>query len=256
MAQTAVVLQPTRIVHSRGTWSAREDRIASAVWLGIFWVGIIAGFGTDFSRYLHQTPAPAKILHVHAVIFSVWLLIFTAQVLLVVGDRVAWHRQLGWLAAGWACLMAVVGPWAALSKLAQDSEFVAFLSVNIVDLGGFLVLLVWGLTLRTNPAAHRRVMMLSLIAMADPGFSRFSGYVIPNEPKTVLPWFVWTFYGNVLLIALMAYWDWRRGRLMRQFVIGASGLLAALFGASWLYFWPPWKQLALTLVQAWARLGL
>ncbi len=253
---TATVRRPPTILHERGSWSAREDRVASAVWLGIFWVGIVAGFGTDFPRYLHQKPAPPTIVHVHAVVFSVWLLIMTAQVLLVVGDRVTWHRQFGWFAAGWAGLMAVVGPWAALSKLAQTKEFQPFLAVNLVDLGGFLVLLAWGIVLRKNPAAHKRVMMLSLIAMADPGFSRFSDYAFPNEPKSVIPWFVWMFYGNVLLVAFMAFWDWRQGRLMRQFVVGASALLAALFAASWLYFWPPWIKFATALVAGWGRLGL
>ncbi len=255
MATAAAVRQPTTMLHTRGSWSAREDRLPSAVVLGIFWVGIIAGFGTDFSRYLHQKPTPPAIVHVHAVVFSVWLLIMTAQVLLVVGDRVRWHRTFGWFAAGWAGVMAVVGPWAALSKLAQTKEFQPFLSVNLVDLGGFLVLLGWGIALRKNPAAHRRVMMLSLIAMADPGFSRFSGWVIPNEPKTLMAWFWWMFYGNVLLVAVMAFWDWRQGRLMRQFVIGASGLLAALFAASWLYFWHPWQEFAVRVVAAWGRLG-
>jgi hypothetical protein len=27
--------------------------------------------------------------------------------------RVAWHWKLGWFAVGWACLMAVMGPWGA-----------------------------------------------------------------------------------------------------------------------------------------------
>jgi hypothetical protein len=52
----------------------------------------------------------------------------------------------------------------------------------------------------------------------------------------------------------MAGWDWHQRRLMRQFVIGASAFLVALYIASVLYFWPPWQALARSWVQAWANM--
>ncbi len=257
MATATAVQAPKQIWHVRGTWSPREDRIPVAVCMGILWVGLIAGFGVDFPRFLREKPPAPRIVQVHAVVFTVWMLIVTAQVLLVLGDRVVWHRKLGWFAAGWACLMAVVGPWAVMSSFAVglpgSLAATPFLAVNIVDLGGFFVLLLWGMSLRKNPAAHRRMMLLALIAFADPGFSRFSSYYLP-EPKTVVPWFFYNFYGNLLLVGVMAAWDWRRGRLMRSFGIGATALITALFIASCLNFSPGWKAITDRWVLAWARL--
>lgn len=257
---TAAIGGSRAVWHVRGTWSARDDRTASAVWLGILWVGVIAGFGVDFPRFLHENPpAPKGILALHAPVFIVWLLLLTAQVLLVLSDRVAWHRKLGWFMAGWACLIAVLGPWAAIASQAVNLNNPPlgdpqFISVNIVDIGGFLALLAWGISLRKNPAAHRRMMMLAAVALAaDPGFSRFSSYVMPVEPASVLPWFFWTFYGNALLIFLMLAWDWWRGRLVRSFVVGSAALLAGEYVATLLYFWGPWKALTLGWVQTWAR---
>jgi hypothetical protein len=66
-------------------------------------------------------------------------------------------------------------------------------------------------------------------------------------------WFFWSFYGNVLLVVLMAGWDWWRGRLMRPFAIGAAALLAAEFVSTLMYFWAPWKALNASWVDAWAR---
>ena len=104
------------------TWSAREDRIPSLVWLAVICFGMVAGFGVDMPRFLHESPPPAAVVDVHAVVFTVWLLLLTVQVLLVVGDRVALHRRLGWFMAGWAGLMVVLGVWTAMvAKAPVDS---------------------------------------------------------------------------------------------------------------------------------------
>jgi hypothetical protein len=256
METVAATHKPGTILHVRGTWSTRDDRVASAVWLVILWLGIIAGFGVDIPRFLHEKPAPSTVLHAHAVVFTVWMLLLTAQVLLVLGNRVGQHRKLGWFAAGWACLMALMGPWAVVVSQVRTvniPEISPFLSVNIVDLAGFLVLLACGIALRKNPAAHRRMMILATISLADPGFSRFSGFLWPAEPHHVLLWFFYTYYGNVLLIVLMTAWDWWRGRLVRSFVVGAAGLLAAEWVATILYFWGPWKTATHRWVEAWAK---
>jgi len=256
----SAVSGPSKILHVKGTWSARDDRKSSAVWLGILWVGIVAGFGVDIPRYLRENPPAPKIVHIHAFVFSTWMLILTAQVLLVLRDRVSLHRKLGWVAAGWACLMAVLGPWAVMDSLAVNLGLPTgdppFLSVNIVDLCGFLILLAWGIALRRNPAAHRRMMLLSTISLADPGFSRFDVVFFPAGPNSVILWFLWVFYGNVLLIVLMLAWDFWKKRLVRSFVFGAAGLLTAEFAASCIYFYRPWIATTTGWVQAWAKLHI
>ena len=50
-----------------------------------------------------------------------------------------------------------------------------------------------GIALRSNPAAHRRMMTLATISLADPGFSRFSGDLWPTEPHSVMLWSFNTF---------------------------------------------------------------
>jgi|GEM_PF-576721 len=258
MATAAAVRTSRTTLHTCGTWPAREDRIPSAVWLAILWAGMIAGFGMDASRYLHHKPPPPVIVNVHAAVFTGWMLLLTAQVLLVVGNRVSIHRKLGWFLAAWACLMAFMGPAAFISVAAQAAKLHGpfprpFLSVQIGGIGGFLILLAWGIALRKNPAAHKRMMILSTVSIASPGFARFSNFLIPVAPHSATVWFFYIFYGNVLLIVLMAAWDWYRGRLIRSFVVGAAGLLAAEYLASALYFWKPWQQLTLGWVAAWAK---
>jgi hypothetical protein len=257
MVTASAVERPRSTLHIRASWSTRDDRVPSAVWLGILWVGMIAGFGIDMHGFVRQIPPPPKVLWVHAFVFTVWMFLLTAQVLLVLRDRVSWHRKFGWFAVSWAFLMAVLGPWAAVaaqvSAVHGPTSYPPFLSVNLVDIVGFLALLAWAITLRKNPAAHKRMMILATISLADPGFARVSGHILP-EPASMIPWFFYVFYGNVLLIVLMAAWDWWRGRLMRSFVIGASALLAIELAAALLFFWGPWKTATTAFVQFWAKM--
>lgn len=45
MATAPPIQGPKIFLHVRGTWSARDDRTPSAVWLAILWLGITVGFG-------------------------------------------------------------------------------------------------------------------------------------------------------------------------------------------------------------------
>jgi hypothetical protein len=254
---TANAVQPGRgVFHVRGNWSVRDDRAPSAVWLGILWVGMIAGFGVDFSGFVEQVPPPPRIIWVHAFVFTVWMLVLTAQVLLVLRDRVAWHRKFGWFAASWACVMAVLGPWAAIASMVARPYGPLgppFLAVNLVDIAGFLALLAWGIRLRKNPAAHRRMMILATISLADPGFARFSFWLCPIHGFSITAWFFHMFYGNLLLVGLMTAWDLWRGRLMRSFVIGATALLASEIAVAFLYPWGPWRAATAAFIAACAK---
>ncbi|HTZ72832.1 MAG TPA: hypothetical protein VMB47_02850 [Candidatus Aquilonibacter sp.] len=257
MATASALERPAWTWHARGTWNARDDRLPSAAWLCLLWLGLIGGFGVDIKRFLHEAPPAPAVIYVHAAVFTGWMFLLTAQVLLVVGDRVPLHRRLGWFTAGWACLMAVLGPWAAFASQSVDlhgPEYdPPFLAVQLGDIAAFLIFVAWAIALRKNVAAHKRIMILSTIALVDAGFGRFSGWIWPNEPQSVLLWFLSEFYGNVFLLLLITAWDWWRGRLMKQFVIGATALLVIEWMQTLLYRWMPWKTLTTALITTWAR---
>ena len=242
--------------HVRGNWNPRQDRFPSAVWLGILWIGMLLGFGLDAKPFLGTHPP--LLLHLHAATFTIWMFLLTTQVLLVVRNRVHMHRKLGWVLAAWACLMGVMGPVAVytvvMMRVKGHGPFpYPFMSVHIVDIGGFLVLLAIGIAMRRNSAAHKRFMILSTVALADPGFNRFIGYVYHGDPQTPFYSFLFVFYGDLLIVALMLGWDFYRGRLIRSHVIASISLLTCMYFAAVLYCWPPWQNLTLQWVTAWAK---
>ena len=72
--------------------------------------------GFAHSYYLAGTVhahLPSAIIHVHAVIFSSWILLFITQIALVSIGKIAWHKRLGIFGAVLACLMVIFGVLAA-----------------------------------------------------------------------------------------------------------------------------------------------
>jgi len=50
------------------------------------------------------------------------------------------------------------------------------------------------------------MMILATVALDNQGCSQFSGPYILPEPASALPWFIYVFYDNVLVIVLMLGW--------------------------------------------------
>jgi hypothetical protein len=248
------------------SWEVPDDRIASAVWLGIIWLGIVIGFGVDIPAFLRETPAAAGIVYLHAGVFLGWLTLVTAQIVFVLRGRMDQHRRVGSKAGYIAVLMVLLGLATGLTSVAQGlrsttpvltgHEPPALLALNLVDLLGFITFIALGLKYRNHPAAHKRLIMLGMVSLAaDPGFARSMEYLSPPL-TTPLNFFVGIFWANVLLVVAMFCWDlWRHGRVHRTLLIGGVSLLGAEVVTAFLFFNPTWNALATNIVHAWAYTG-
>ena len=244
-------------LHTTATWPVRSDRRPALVWLAIFWIFVAVGFGFDLHNYLHEQPAVPTIVHVHAIATTLWLLTATALVLLVETGNAALHRRLGWFAAGYAALVLVIAPWSELSWQALNLNTPGslppqFLSIAFSGVFCMAVLLPWGVLVRRNSAAHRRVLMLATICISDAGFSRFVGLFFP-APTTFAGTYFFYEGGNALLILLMFLWDWKQNRVMKQFLAAASLIIATGLIATTLYFNETWQSITHSWLENWAR---
>ncbi|MFX5793251.1 hypothetical protein ABTD98_19480, partial [Acinetobacter baumannii] len=74
-----------------------RDRNIYVLWIALIWAGMLAGFLPDLSRYFAEKPTPPPwILHIHGIVYFVWLALVTAQIALVEVRKPALHKQLGW----------------------------------------------------------------------------------------------------------------------------------------------------------------
>jgi hypothetical protein len=244
-------------VHTTASWPARDDRRAALVWLAIFWIFVGVGFGFDLHNYLHEQPAVPMIVHVHAIATTIWLLTATALVLMVETGNVRLHRSFGWYAAGYAALVLVIAPWSELSWQALNLHTPGalppqFLSIAFSGVICMAILLPWGILMRRNSAAHRRVLILATICISDAGFSRFAGLFLP-PPTTFLGTYLFYEGGNLLIVLLMFFWDWKRNRIMKQFLWGAFLVIVMGLAATGLYFNETWHSITRSWLEAWAR---
>src|SRR6185369_15127963 len=71
---------------------------------------VLVGFAkTFYLRIFSDPPTLTVLLHLHAVVFTVWLGLFLTQAGLVAAHRVDLHRKLGITSAAFAGLVFVVG---------------------------------------------------------------------------------------------------------------------------------------------------
>lgn len=159
------------------------------------------GFGqTIGANLLHpDTPRPL-ILHIHAVVFSGWVVLFIAQSALVRVSRVIWHRRLGMFGALIGGVLPLLGVATALvmhhwhDTLDRSSH--ASLSLPFNDMLTFSIAFGLAIYWRRRPEFHRRLMLIATCCLTGAAFARFPDGTMPDN----------AFYGGVDLLVLLGVW--------------------------------------------------
>jgi hypothetical protein len=116
------------------------------------------------------SPSLAPLVHVHAVVFTAWILIFVLQSSLVAAGRTDLHRRLGVAAAVLVPVMIVLGLMTAI-RGASDGwnpggpypDSLAFMVVGMADILVFSAFVAAGLYYRRLPEVHKRLMLLGTV---------------------------------------------------------------------------------------------
>jgi hypothetical protein len=170
-------------------------------------VTVFVGFArTYFLAGVFRAPLPSLIIHIHGAVFSSWILLLIAQISLVSAGRVDIHRRLGLAGFGLACLMVTLGVLAASNSLARGfsppgSPFdpKTFYAIPIGDMVVFATLVFFAYRARTDPAAHKRLILIATISLLDAPTGR-----PPFSVITARPFFDSTFV-VIFLLLLVAY---------------------------------------------------
>jgi hypothetical protein len=127
-----------------------------------------------------------------------------------------------------------------------------FLALEFEEMLAFSAFMTAGIVFRWNAAAHKRLMLLSAVAISDAGFARIWLMGIKTQLPGLFGWWLTYFWGIFLLLIAMAAWDWwRRRRIHPTVWFGAVLLWTLEIIVTVLNASPAWRQAMIRLVDAW-----
>jgi hypothetical protein len=185
-------------------------------------VTVFAGFARSY--YLKDffgTPPLTRLVHLHGLLFTAWILLFVTQTSLIAVRRVDLHRRLGVLGAILAATMVPVGYVVAIeaARLGRTPgpPPLIFLAIPLGAIVTFAVLAAAGLLLRRRSAAHKRLMLLATIALIAPAIARMP-FVGARPPVTMT-------LTSLFVVACLVYDRVVRGRVHPAFLWGGLFLV-------------------------------
>jgi hypothetical protein len=217
---------------------------------------VFAGFARTY--YLsHWFDPPARmppmtsLLHVHAIVFTLWILLGVIQPALVAGGRVALHRLLGWFAAATAVLVWLLGNLASIDAMNHGYRTVgdpyAFYAVTFFSMQAFGFIVLLGILNRRRADTHKRLMLLSSAAILEAAFGRLPLQIIEQTAPV-------SFYvgSELIIIAGIVYDLNSRGRVHPVWAWGGGALVASQLLRLAVMHSTPWLAFAHATAAWWA----
>lgn len=140
---------------------------------------VYIGFSpTYFQAGIIHAPLPTPILHIHGALFTLWMLLFTVQAVLVAAHRVKLHRTLGTVAFCLPPIMIVLGVIAAVNALHRGVQIGPLdpstsFAIPTIGILGFIVVIYASWKTRRQPDAHKRLILLATMGLVEAAFGRF-----------------------------------------------------------------------------------
>lgn len=198
---------------------------------------MLVGFWpTYYGQLLTGNAERPLLIHAHGAVFTGWVALLVAQIVLAWRGRVRMHRQVGRVGIAYGCLVLTMGlvvGIAAPVMHANSGEWTrdraaGFLLVTLGDMVLFGSLFVAAVAYRRKPEIHKRLMLAATVALLFAAVARIQAL---QEMELVLA-AIWL---SPLLIGMLN--DWRsRGRVHAAYVIGTSwlfiGAIRVLFSES------------------------
>jgi uncharacterized membrane protein YozB (DUF420 family) len=231
-----------------------SDRIFFTGIAAVMALTVFAGFGTTYYfRLPSGTPTTLSggtitpTLHLHALLFTSWVLLFLVQTGLIAARRAAVHRRLGFASIGLAAAMVVVGMRTAIESAARGAappgvDALTFLVVPVFDLILFTGFVSAAILKRRDKDSHKRLMLLAYVSIITAAIARIPG-MLPLGP--------FAFFGVSFLfvVAGIVYDRLSRGAIHRVYVWGAPIIALSVPLRLALSGTPAWQAVAAWLTR-------
>jgi len=173
---------------------------------------VFIGFAaTYYLAGIFHAPLPSLIIHLHGAAFTCWILLLVTQTSLVSAGRVDIHRRLGIAGFLLACLMLLLGVWAATDSLVRNAAPAAgrdpkfFYIIPLTDMLIFSTLIFFAFRKRSDPAAHKRLIFIGTVALMIAAIARWPFLGQRNPIRAALLSYIF-----LLILASYDLWSTRK----------------------------------------------
>ena len=191
-------------------------------------ITVFAGFSRSyFLKSWYGTPELSRLVHVHGLVFTGWVLFFLSQTVLVASGRTYLHRRMGIGGAMLAGLVVIVGTAVAIHRAKTGVSPIpgvpplGFLAIPLFDMVVFAVLVSAAIYFRRRLEAHKRLMTLSMISLLAAPIARMNFLPLPPGPPT--------FFGlaDLFIVAMLVYDLSTRGKVHPATIWGGLLIVAS-----------------------------
>lgn len=184
---------------TKPTRRASDDRffVIAAMLMTIV---LVTGFSVQLGMGRSTFAAPVRV-HLHALVFFGWTMLYLAQNLLVGRGYRAVHRRLGWLSLFFVPAMVVMGTLVTVMAVREGhAPFFFqpgyFLIMNPLSVLVFAALVAAALAQRRRTQWHRRLMFCAMTILLGPGFGR----LLPLP--LIIPYAGWGVFAAIMLFPM------------------------------------------------------
>lgn len=211
-------------------------------------LSVFIGFShTYYLAGMVRAHLPSPIIHVHGAAFTCWILFLVLQSALASVRRVDLHRRLGIFGFCLACSMVVLGLLAATNSLMRNFappgvDDRSFYIVSVTDMVNFSVLIFFAFRMRSNAAAHKRLILMATVALLAAAFVRMHvDFLFLNIVHAQLA-------SYVFLVLIASYDLWSTHKVQRITLLGSAFIVLVQFARMPLSQTAIWQGFA-----AWAQ---
>jgi hypothetical protein len=145
----------------------RPFYIALSILMGF--IAVVGFWPGYFGPLFDGTLVKLLRVHIHAVLFTGWLLLFFVQAALPAFGKVAWHMRLGRFGIGYGMLLIPIGLYNAIARaVARSSGFYR----EFLDMLFFAVFFLAAIAYRRKPQLHKRLMIVATAMLLVAAASR------------------------------------------------------------------------------------
>jgi len=221
----------------------RRVTIYLAIAIACGCIALVGFWPTYFGRLVTGAVHVIPIVHLHALVFSGWLLLLVAQATLAATSRIELHTRVGRLGMVYGVLLIVVGEATAFAmfgaRLAEGNvqEARSRLFAPVTDLMVFAPFLAAAWLYRDRPEVHKRLIVVATSILLIAAVHRITVFGGPPPPLPVLL-LVW-----LLPIAIGVGSDLVRRRGVHiVYVLGVAAVLFMKFGRRPIARSDPWRH--------------